>query len=92
MFYFLIESVADYFPVTNISVIFDSSNRTKCFLTQFYRDNIYEDTESYAFDLILEGSTTHAMVHPNVSEIFLLDQNGMNLYYNMITSLSDLLL
>ena len=40
------------------------------------QDDVYEDTESYAIDLMLDASTTGVFINQSVTEIFILDQNS----------------
>ena len=76
-----IDSSADYLSISVAFIFFEPSigslfSRRQCITTQFFQDNIYENTESFALDLILDSTTTGVLVDPNVTEVFLLDVDG----------------
>ena len=78
---FILESFIDHLPVFGQFVIFEPSTgsseiRRMCFSTLFSPDGVYEDTESYAFDLTLDVATTSVLVNQSSTEVFLLDEDG----------------
>ena len=79
-----IEAFADYLPITDIFILFEpsigsQSPRRMCIPRenlQFFPDGIYENTESFTFDLRLDMDTTGVMIDPDMTEVFLLDVDG----------------
>ena len=51
-------------------------DRNLCLIMELVQDEVYEDTESYAFDLVLDESTTGVFINQSVTEIFILDTNS----------------
>lgn len=72
---------SDFFPSLGEYIVFEPSTssetiRRRCFLTKFSPDGVYENTESYAYDLLSDFSTTNVIVDPDVTEVFLMDRDG----------------
>ena len=52
--------------------------RRRCFNLFLLDDSVYESTESFALDLVPEASTTGVQVNPDITEVFILDNDGKN--------------
>ena len=74
--------MVDYLPISDVFILFEPSigseefPRRQCITTQFFRDNTYENTESFTLDLRLDSLTTDVLIDPDMTEVFLLDVDG----------------
>ncbi len=53
-----------------------TSPRRECFGITIRDDDIDEDTESFTVNLALAEGTSGVIVYPNITEIFILDDDG----------------
>ena len=52
--------------------------RRNCFNVFLLDDSVYESTESFTLDLVPEANITGVVVNPDVTEVFILDNDGKN--------------
>ena len=76
-----LEPFTDFLPISDELIIFEPSIgsedvRRRCFSTMFFPDRVDDNIRSYAFDLTLDASTSGGRVNPDVTEIFVIDQEG----------------